>query len=846
MANYPLNWTLFDFNFIYVALDVFEVYVSSDQQCLAYREANVTEVLNCTFPPLSSRDSMVGAYRVGTRCWADAQRDVGTSNLLACTESDTCYASDYDRSTPIICGSCPIAGTGFSTYGCSSLTKMCTCGIPTTQSTTCSSNQECGYSLSTCQLITGLDDMSYGNQPCSDCSKDVQCLMRAGSGLGRCGCMFQAQPLQKCTQMPGQFVPVTDGSKLCGYLPGADMASPLTAVQWESLAMVKCIYLKAARIYCTQAYRDGVAIPLAVGLAMATLSPSFQSRRLLVNGRMLPEGPFEVHSAESEYTLPESDEGHYLLLDDWNGTAEPCSSLAHAYQQAARTGQRVQLGPIDTMHMHSCAYWRLVGRRAIEEYKLASLKDRDGFLLSVDDFAAALAQRWVLVELISKPRALLFAAGHSPLFKPLYAAVLTLRSIAKSWGRQRLQEVAARMPLRFNYSIGDEEEDVEEDVEGGIEEESGPIQDNSTTGRRLLQTDIKFAETWLAGPFTWPPAFITRLNSQCNMATAMLQISHSIISVLAPYYYGSFNAAPAPPRGLWDNLPKMTCSSRMQPVPPADGVIASIYHAVWDLSGINPGYIREFFSKGESTNVFTITTSMLKCDFQAVTYCSAHRKDLFASVVLILMLYAILYVCAGAMGVSYLVTLLIMAVGFVPLLLWYSYGMAFTCFPLLPTCLMDDVVYTLNWLFPLQIKFPDELQTSPACLGDSSQDSCLKRCSDPPISFNEWRDTLAFGVCYTSRSLCLLLADAIGGVDSLSSKLRESAGVLATAPESRVNALLFCFGVTFVNLIPVLLLVAVGTTVAAYLVYLPCVFAPKFFALVGQYMVYLHAKSKDD
>ena len=875
MALYPQNWTLFDFSSIYVALDVFELYITSDQQCLTYTQANVTEILNCTFPALSSKDSMAGAYRVGTRCWADAQRDVGTSNLLACTESDTCYASEFDRSKPIVCGSCPIAGSGYSTYGCSAITKMCTCSVPTTRAATCTSNAECSYSLSTCQLITGLDDMSYGNQPCADCTKEVQCLMSAGSGLGKCGCLFQAQALQKCTQVPGQFVPVTDPSKVCGYLPNADRSVPLTAVQWESLAMVKCIYLKAAHIFCTQAYKDGVAIPLAVGLAMAAVTPTFQSRRLLVDGKMLPEGPFEVHSAESEYTLPETDEGHYLLSEDWNGTAEPCSSLAHAYQQATRAGLKVQLGPTDTMHMHSCAYWRLVGRRVIEQYNLSSLKGSDGFLLSVDDFASALAQRWVLVELIAKPQALLFAAGHSPLFKPLYSAALTLRSMAMTWRRLHRQGAAERvLRVLLNNSNSSEFTDKDSNDSYDTEDNSGHATDftvftgsnrsmgtsstsstsstsrkssTSSTSRKsrsLLQTDIKFAETWLAGPFSWPPPFYNRISSQCNLATVMLQIAHDILSVLSGYYYGA-STPPVPPRGLWDNLPNLTCAD-VKPAPTTDGVVSSVYHSIWNLLGVNPGYVRGFFSNTASTNVFTITTSMLKCDFEAVTYCSSHRKDLLASAVLLLLLYAVLYYVAGAMGVPYLVTILILSVGFTPLLLWYSYGMAFTCIPMIPTCLMDDVVYTLNTLFPLQVAFPEELQTSPDCLGDSSKDSCLVRCTDPPVSFVEWRDTLAFGVCYVSPSLCLYLADGIGSSDSLSTKLRASAELLARATPSRVNANLFCFGVTFVNLIPVFLLLVVGATVSAYLLYLPCAFTPKLVALLGQYMVYLHTKSHDD
>ncbi len=71
--------------------------------------------------------------------------------------------------------------------------------------------------------------MSYGNQPCSDCSKDVQCLLRGGE-TGKCGSLFQAQSQQRCTQMPGQRVWTTDPNRMCGYLPNADLSMPLTAV----------------------------------------------------------------------------------------------------------------------------------------------------------------------------------------------------------------------------------------------------------------------------------------------------------------------------------------------------------------------------------------------------------------------------------------------------------------------------------------------------------------------------------------------------------------------------------------------------------------------------------------
>jgi hypothetical protein len=201
MSLYPQNWTLFAFDKIYVALDFLEAFVSTDEMCLTHRSRNSSDIISCNFADISSVAALDGNMLVATRCWADAQRSLGTSNLLACTEADTCYQSLFDRNTPIVCGSCPLAGNGYSTFGCSQLTKMCTCNVPTLQTTACGSNAECSYSTTTCQLVTSVDDMSYGNQPCADCSKDVQCLVRRGSSEGACACLFQAQPLQKCTQI---------------------------------------------------------------------------------------------------------------------------------------------------------------------------------------------------------------------------------------------------------------------------------------------------------------------------------------------------------------------------------------------------------------------------------------------------------------------------------------------------------------------------------------------------------------------------------------------------------------------------------------------------------------------
>jgi hypothetical protein len=306
------------------------------------------------------------------------------------------------------------------------------------------------------------------------------------------------------------------------------------------------------------------------------------------------------------------------------------------------------------------------------------------------------------------------------------------------------------------------------------------------------------------------------------------------------YYRGAYTIAPNVSKRVFDNLPNLTRSSKLQAVPAAsDSWVATTYHTIWSIFGIEPAIVRELFSVESSTNIFTITTSMLKCDFSGVTFCSKRRKDLFASILILLAFYLILSYFGQLVGIPYVGTAL--ALSFVPVLLWYTYGMALTCAPMLPTCLLDDVVDLADSIFPLKVTFPAPLQASPDCLADPAKSSCLLRCSEPPMLFVDWRDTLAFAICYSSQSFCLSLAETIGEIDPMGGKLVAKSRVL-DGDEALLNASLFCFGVTFVNVVPVLILFVVAVTLGGYLFYLPCVLLPKLFALAAQAMVYLHAQ----
>ena len=922
-ALMPSDWTLFDFDSVFAALDTAEYFISSDDTCLAYKTTTVKEILNCTFPSLESRDTLQGAMMVGTRCWADAQRSVGTSNLLACSDSDTCYRSLYDT-TPIVCASCPDLGVGYSLYGCSSVTKTCTCNVQTSQPDSCTSNEECYYASSTCLLVTGLDSMSYGNQPCAECSKQVQCIIRDGSGVGKCGCVFQQPPLQQCSQPPGQFVEITSPNRMCGYLSGADMTQSLASADWDALAVTQCLYLNPSYVYCAQVFTDSGVSSMAVGVVMASLTSSYQSRRLLTDEQMLPLESFELHNAESEYALPNTPAMHSLLMEDWNDTAAPCSALVWAYQQSARDEKRSAnatdtiLGPLDTMYLHKCAYWRQVGRETIKTFNLTALRKRDGFLLSMDDFAAALSQKSVLGELLQNPTALVFAAGHAPLLKPFYAAFLTWKSVALSlslaareaaretarnlhqhrgnksdstddwrklplhdiwhsaWDRAHLaankkrrtafdeewlkvvealmrEERLAMTMINASVETLDQIQETSDQEVINLNDSCASDAPNHTAdsqpgARRILQApgevNLQIAQSWLTGPFTWPPTYYEQLNGlTCSVGSAMVQLLDQILRVLITFYSDAYPKPPKPPRSLWANLPKLT------PARPdlmhigeeikAEGWIRYVYHAVWKVLDVNIAIVRGFFSNEPgTTNIYTLSTSMLTCDFSSVTYCTGQKKDLVSSGILLVMLYVIVaYVC-GLAGLPILGTFFFLC--FIPVLLWYVYGLAFTCWPMIPTCLIDDVISTFNVIFPPTIVIPAGLAISDGCLQNTSNSRCFKSCNEPPMLFSGWRDTVAFLICATDVPMCRQWADRIGGMDPLSSSLYAKALAVEAGDQSVIEAMSFCFMITFVNIIPVIVLLVLILTASVYVLYLPCTVIPKFISVMAQALAYTH------
>lgn len=99
------------------------------------------ENINCDYTSTEPVDAEFGALPVATRCWADYNPEIDTTNSFACTPADTCRVSGLDYGTTldefgtltedgnqIVCDSCPVQPGGLvNQFGCDTFTKQCTC-----------------------------------------------------------------------------------------------------------------------------------------------------------------------------------------------------------------------------------------------------------------------------------------------------------------------------------------------------------------------------------------------------------------------------------------------------------------------------------------------------------------------------------------------------------------------------------------------------------------------------------------------------------------------------------------------------------------------------------------------
>jgi hypothetical protein len=161
--------------------------------------------------------------------------------------------------------------------------------------------------------------------------------------------------------------------------------------------------------------------------------------------------------------------------------------------------------------------------------------------------------------------------------------------------------------------------------------------------------------------------------------------------------------------------------------------------------------------------------------------------------------------------------------------LWFSTGVAPSCIPLVPTCIVDDVLNFIKEWLPSQIEFPQML-----VVNNSTR---LRPCTE--LSFTSWEDPLAFAWC--DLGFCDGLNDTswMGTRWDFGKKLS-----MIQSPDA--SAYRVCSTVSAVNVLPVAMAALTVITVFSCTVVALSSLTGPLLGLAWQVSVYNHQDQEKD
>lgn len=253
---------------------------------------------------------------------------------------------------------------------------------------------------------------------------------------------------------------------------------------------------------------------------------------------------------------------------------------------------------------------------------------------------------------------------------------------------------------------------------------------------------------WLDGPFQWPPLDRTAMGS-CPSAEAAKSIitgafvalrdhfrnpkpfpkyEHQRINSTFPSIHEhNFSADPG-----WDNGTSSIAKTSNPIVSITAGLVKTL---LTDVFGISMAHVVGFFTGGFDTGDDDLTMAKfaktwLSCDFQSVVDCQKKRVNAITGAMAVILILALLYIAFGSIA-----AFVLGSVGILPMVLWYVYGYSPACIPMVPECVLQDVLEGASWLLPVQLTWPASLQKIPGCALDPNvpYKDCFIPCSAEPF-----------------------------------------------------------------------------------------------------------------
>ena len=880
---YPENFTLFDLSDIANVVDDLEEFILSpvsQQTCASFRLLKKADQNRQVFPCVDLSLSRYTSTSEGTTsiqptmCWANAAPSLGQNSMFSCTASSTCRPAPGSTEF-VLCATCPDpVMPGVNKYGCDGLQLQCACSTLRVTHTSCAANRECVRDGTECELRSSISPVSYGTIPCANCPSTARliCALPPTGMPARCTCMLAGSPTYDlCNDRTGARTQV-DSTRLCGYLHNRRDDDPW-AFDMDDLIMLPCAQVSTG--VCSDVFVAGQRSRMVVAESLRLASGG--GRRLLSEEEVAPDPSPPVYDAyESEYELADTKALHALLsAPGWNTTAAPCSTLALAYQAGAPP-----LSLLETHVLHTCGFWRYVGRRVLARHNLtAALAGHETFLLSMDDLVYAAMSPGVGLALLRSPGVFVSALMHHPWMKPVRALGVAIANQLEylAWirtidsdvhealfgdlspeeaARQGRQEALQRIQERISPRMRPAKQ-------APPSRASAPAPKKGPSRRLLTAEDVfaysariiqnpdsagflpqRVAGAWSTADFVWPPRYNYTL-AACPIGMSALDLAVQV-ALINKVYFANFDKRPPPvDRSLRGNLPDFSWATNatdrvaaaFQSHNTSSSWASTAFRWMLGLAGISPELLVRFFTSDQKWSLTWLTVSLTQCDLASTLTCARRDKDLVMSTVVFILMYLALNLVAGALGWGFLATLFLLSYPW--FILWYVFGMAPSCTPLIPTCLLADVIAAVESVLPRQILFPPDL----VC--DANQ-TCLRSCTE--LDFVAWADPLAFAVCDTDLRVCRHLQTLPGtGIaildDLLWTPAREAmarfSNIIQRGDDLAGHRL--CTWVSFITSVPVIALIGSFALVSGALVAAVMDMLPPMISLVCQAAVFYEA-----
>jgi hypothetical protein len=288
---------------------------------------------------------------------------------------------------------------------------------------------------------------------------------------------------------------------------------------------------------------------------------------------------------------------------------------------------------------------------------------------------------------------------------------------------------------------------------------------------------------------------------------------------------------------------------------------------VQNYIGVTSDTVKIFFTDapGIPRDILTarnLAKDMLMCDFESVMLCSRHNRRIFVSLVISYIFYLVISTLMGFVGLKGVANITFYLIPFITL--WLAYGLSPMCLPMIPTCILSDIIESVQIIMPAKITWPDTLQIYPGCLGPKWYDpnatvipppqfanitrgssACMLSCRGPPFYFLSWESSLAWITCTFNSTTCVSLE--IPYSSNFTQHARDYSQVLVSGYNTTdfravdTNAAYtFCFWMTIAQAVPFILLALAVVLLAITMLQLPFMITTAVVQCFVQAFVYTH------